>query len=81
MFKINRNTILKAIKDELLSAKQWSVNGLEFKLFHRYKAESLIELLEINDCGSTGGFDQNNPLRTDTQDLLYNRYLTLKYKK
>lgn len=62
----NRRVILKRIEKELQMVYQWSdlfekkrVNtDYSYRAFeYMYRAEALIELLEIHDCGSTGGFD------------------------
>jgi hypothetical protein len=42
-----------------------------------YKAKGLIELLEVCDCGSIGGFDADNPVIYDTGHRLYDRFLAL----
>ncbi len=41
------------------------------------KAESLVEFLEIQDCGSVGGFDKLNKVEKVTEHSLYNRFLTV----
>jgi hypothetical protein len=61
--------ILDAIKNEIQMMYQWSdqfskkrVNPdyISTSVVHAHKAEALIELLEIHDCGSVGGFDEGN---------------------
>lgn len=63
---IDRSRILKAIKNELDRMYQWSDQfakkcvNTEYSsnlVEHMHHAEALIELLEIADCGSFGGFD------------------------
>lgn len=41
------------------------------------KAESLIEFLEVKDCGSSGGHDEDSPVLNETMFLLYDRFLAL----
>lgn len=77
---MKREVILKLIKEHLKNSKQWSDDSIHFRMQCRYMAEGLIQLLEIEDCGSTGGYDRANPLVNKTLDRLYNRYLTLKKK-
>ena len=49
----------------------WSENVSKYM----HIAEALIELLEVQDCGSTGGFDRH---QTDEQrDTLYDRFVWL----
>jgi len=61
--------ILDAIANNMKLAYQWghqftdkrirpdySMNAFQFMC----RAESLIELLEVHDCGSVGGFDEGN---------------------
>jgi hypothetical protein len=61
--------ILDAIEVELRMVYQWSVQFAEKRinvgfssnvLQYMQKAEALIELLEVHDCGSVGGFDEGN---------------------
>lgn len=41
------------------------------------RALALIELLEVEDCGSVGGFDRSNPLKVVSGFEEYDRFLTL----
>jgi len=57
----SRTAILKAIFCCLQSsivnkpiAPDWTATRVKYL----FKAEALIELLEVHDCGSTGGFDK-----------------------
>ena len=61
--------ILDAIEEELKMAYQWSKQFAEKRIKPDYstnafgyihRAEALIELLEVHDCGSVGGFDEGN---------------------
>lgn len=59
---VTRADILKRIESELDSADQWRDfnHGIEYPgsfMSHFHGARALIELLEIDDCGSVGGFD------------------------
>ncbi len=83
MHTINRTSILQWIAEHFQSGTQWFDD--QPAIYHCYmaKAEALIEVLEISDCGSTGGFDNKNPLVTDTNHKLFNRFLTVlrKYRE
>jgi len=73
-----RQTILDMIGDNFQSVIQWSGHA-DFGRCAKYsdKAEGLIELLEIHDCGSTGGFDEDQPTASnlfDRWDWLYRKY-------
>ena len=46
-----------------------------------YKALALIEFLEVEDCGSVGGFDRDNPMEHITGFDEYDRFLTLLRKE
>ncbi len=67
---IPRDEIIKRIENHLAMVKQGSVQLRNLKRYggvnvsftastfgYLYQAEALIELLEIWDCGSVGGFD------------------------
>lgn len=83
---LDRNLILKTIQDNLDSTYQWSQQFAEKRINPDYsetafgymhRAEALIELLEVADCGSVGGFDQG-------EEGLYSleeRFKLLKRKK
>ena len=55
---IQRAAILKRIDENMQQVRQW-VDMAEYALAATYqaKAEALVEVLEIADCGSVGGFD------------------------
>jgi hypothetical protein len=44
------------------------------------RAELLIEVLEVIDCGSIGGFDKEAPVIKTTKYNLYDRYLAVLHK-
>jgi len=79
--KMDRLTILQEIFDNFQQMSQWTTSMPESYLKAHNRAEQLIELLEVEDCGSIGGFDRENPLVNETRFTLYNRFLTLLNKK
>lgn len=51
--------ILEAIEGEIQMVDQWRCSeNLDLASTHYQRAEALIELLEVHNCGSTGGFDK-----------------------
>lgn len=85
---IRRIQILDRIGDHFQGAMQWDklknpeCIALSSKYF--YKAEALIELLEIEDCGSIGGFDKGQPETNnlfDRWDWLYRKYNCPNHKR
>jgi hypothetical protein len=77
MKTVSRIVILNSIFSQLQSAAQWiSSQPNEYSNYLK-KAEALIELLEIEDCGSTGGFDKNNKVKNVTSFKLFDRFLTV----
>lgn len=44
------------------------------------KIEALVEVLEVEDCGSVGGFDGKNPLQEPSDYKLLNRFATVMFK-
>lgn len=56
---------------------QWLPNHIDKASKYMYNTESLIALLEINDCGSVGGFDRTNKVLNESGFSLYNRFLAL----
>ncbi len=51
--------------------------GLENVSKYVHNAQSLIEYLEVHDCGYIGGHDRENPVIRETNFDLYNRFTTL----
>lgn len=50
--------VLNQIENDLAARQQWlSSETLEHAWTHEIAAITLIELLEVHNCGSTGGFD------------------------
>lgn len=79
---IFRSTILKMIESELQSIAQWAGMAIwENAAKYAARAEVLIELLEIDDCGSTGGFDTQRNQGRRGFHTLYSRYEWLKNLK
>jgi hypothetical protein len=75
---IDRNKILRTIEQHFSNLIQWDrYIDYERTVVYASKAEALIELLEISDCGSTGGFDKKNPLTFTCDYALYDRFITL----
>lgn len=59
---ISRDTVLKSIGDHLAQIAQWAeLHSYDFVVKDYLRAEALIQLLEIEDCGSYGGYDKNQP--------------------
>lgn len=56
---VQRDAVLKRIDENMQQVRQWS-DLAEYALAATYQAktEALVELLEIADCGSVGGFDK-----------------------
>lgn len=79
--KMNRLTILQEIFNNFQQMSQWIISMPESYSKSYNQAEQLIELLEVEDCGSIGGFDRENPLVKQTGFKLYDRFLTLLNKK
>lgn len=77
MENIARINILNAIFSDLCGIIQWFPNNVENSAKYMFKAESLIEILEVEDCGSVGGFDRKSPVKRDTNFNLFNRYLAV----
>lgn len=51
------DVMLKCIQDELMQVKQWDTyDTIPNKARHYHLLQSLVEAMEIWDCGSTGGY-------------------------
>lgn len=73
----NRIDVLNNINEYFQQIVQWLPNHIDLSAKYMLKAEALIEYLEVKDCGSIGGYDENNkPLHKSTFKL-YDRFLTL----
>lgn len=79
--KMDRLDILEAIFSNFQQMSQWNILFPDSYAKYYQKAEQLIEMLEVEDCGFVGGFDKKNPLVNETGFKLYDRFLTLLSKK
>ena len=56
--QIDYDQVLGIIQDHLDAAQQWlGLGDFTRTATYQTKAEALIELLEVHNCGSVGGFD------------------------
>lgn len=76
----SRKKILNQIFNNFQYALQWISSNPEDYGKYLSKAESLIEALEVEDCGSVGGYDKNNKLVPTTGFPLYDRFLCVARK-
>ena len=74
---IKRKKILQDIFACFQQMTQWTIINPNHYSEYYNQAKSLIELLEVEDCGSIGGFDNKNKVVKTTRFDLYNRFLTL----
>lgn len=56
---------------------QWVPFNLSSAYKYASEAEALIELLEVDDCGSVGGFDAKSPIENNYNYKLYNRFIAV----
>ena len=72
-----RIKVLNMIFPNFQQITQWIPS--EIDIAHRYmlKAKGLIEMLEVGDCGSIGGYDRDNNVIFDSGFRLYDRFLAL----
>lgn len=75
--KALRLQILQQIFEDLQQITQWLPSNIDLGNESMIKAKALIEMLEIDDCGSVGGFDKNNRLKRDSGFDLYDRFTTV----
>lgn len=75
----NRAVILDAIERHLSHAKHMGSGDYLAAAKAELKAEALIALLEIHDCGSYGGFDKDDP-KCGKHNSLDTRFKWLKKK-
>jgi len=73
---MKRIVVLQEIFDNFHQMTQWVNHPNNYCKYH-YKALSLVEFLEVEDCGSTGGFDREFPLKHITKYNLFDRFLVL----
>ena len=77
----NRVKLLIEISEHFNQIKQWfPMFAFDKASEYNFKAESLIEFLEVEDCGSVGGYDNKNKLPKQCRCELYDRFLALVYK-
>jgi hypothetical protein len=74
---IKRITLLQAIAENLQMALQYTISSPSNVSGYSKRAEALIEVIEVDDCGSIGGFDENNPNVKPCSHQLINRFATL----
>lgn len=56
---IDRDAVLTAIHDNIRMVAQWEkMQDFATAAHYQARAQALIELLEVDDCGSVGGFDK-----------------------
>lgn len=76
---ITRESILGTIEDNLETRDQWKESeSWSNVLQYHNQAEALIELLEVSDCGSSGGFDKGQT--EDHRRNLWARFNWLRHK-
>lgn len=74
---VTRIQILNHIFEHFQQISQWLPDNCDTAAKYSAQAETLIEVLEVADCGSVGGFDPENPVTNETDFRLYNRFLAL----
>lgn len=74
---MKRITLLQQAFREFQCASQWITSNPSRYVECLSKAESIIEILEIEDCGSVGGFDKENKFKAVIGFKLYDRFLTV----
>jgi hypothetical protein len=72
-----RIQILNHIFSHFQQITQWLPDNINIALEYMFKAESMIELLEVGDCGSIGGFDPKSPVNRKYGFYLYDRFIAL----
>jgi len=88
MNSVKRIEILNNIGNFFQGVIQWresiTSDGEANVVKHLHYAEALIQLLEVEDCGSVGGFDKNQPTPKtlfDRWDWLFHKYDNPKGKR
>jgi hypothetical protein len=83
MGHIRIKDILKNAQNELMQRNVWIDTSLETALNREIRAECLLELAEVFDCGSVGGYSEgqrkNNENRNPTVEERI-KFLQKKYK-
>lgn len=74
---MQRITLLQKTFSHFQCASQWIVSNPSEYAEYLHRAEAIIQILEIDDCGSTGGYDRDNKCKKVTGFKLYDRFLTV----
>lgn len=72
-----RNKILQNIFSHFQMMTQWVCTSPDSYTEYYNKAKGLIEFLEVQDCGSVGGYDKKSPVLHESGFNLYDRFLAL----
>jgi len=77
---IPKRAIIETIAHHFAMIRQWrdmSTSSLESATGYYYKAVALIEVLEVDDCGSVGGFGNEHAINKlkGKYDSLFARFL------
>ena len=75
---MKRIKILEEIFSHFQAMTQWITTSPDNYSKYFNQAVGLIELLEVEDCGSIGGFDNENPVKWgESKFHVYDRFLAL----
>jgi hypothetical protein len=78
---MTRKIILQTIFNNFQGMTQW-LTSPDHYLENYNQAVALIELLEVEDCGSVGGYDPSNKVKWNESGFHeYDRFLALLRKK
>ena len=72
-----RVRMLQDIFENFQQVSQWLPHYIDNAMKYVAQAEGLVEFLEVEDCGSVGGFDPENKVEHITGYNLYDRFLAL----
>lgn len=72
-----RIKILQMIFNSFQQMTQWVTTSPSSYAEYHNQAKALIELLEVEDCGSVGGFDGDSLPPKECKYHLYDRFLAL----
>lgn len=72
-----RNISRVFILNQIFSHFQMYTQQLSSYADYLIKAEALIVVLEVSDCGSSGGYDKDNHSVKTTGNKIFDRFLTL----
>jgi len=71
---VTNETIKEDIRDTIVQIEQWHDMGIISNYAeHVIKLEILVEILEVDNCGSVGGFDKGQKYEGSCITALYNR--------